>query len=38
VARWANRRIWRYAPFREYSRSAKTAHRERYDAQQGLFV
>lgn len=38
VARWANRRIWRYAPFSEYARSAKTALRERYDAQQGLFV
>lgn len=38
VARWANRRIWRYAPFKEYQRSAKTERAERFDAQQGLFV
>lgn len=38
MARWANRRIWRYAPFEEYRRSAKTSRPERFDAQQGLFV
>jgi hypothetical protein len=38
VARWANRRIWRYAPFEDYQRSAKTSRDERYDVQQGLFV
>lgn len=36
VARWANRRIWRYAPFSEYDGRIKTL--EKYDAQQGLFV
>lgn len=36
VARWANRRIWRYAPFSAYDGRIKT--RETYDAQQGLFV
>jgi hypothetical protein len=38
VARWANRRIWRYAPFERYERSAKSARADHYDAQQGLFV
>lgn len=38
VARWANRRIWRYAPFTDYQRSAKTSRAARYDTQQGLFV
>lgn len=38
VARWANRRIWRYAPFAEYDANVKTSRAERYDAQQGLFV
>lgn len=38
VARWANRRIWRYAPFEDYHRSAKTERVDRYDQQQGLFV
>lgn len=38
VARWANRRIWRYAPFSEYDASAKTSRAERFDRQQGLFV
>lgn len=38
VARWANRRIWRYAPFDRYQRSAKSARPDRYDAQQGLFT
>ncbi len=39
VARWANRRIWRYAPFSEYDGSKNTARdRERYDAQQGLWT
>lgn len=38
VARWANRRVWRYARFEDYGRSVKTAHTERFDQQQGLFV
>jgi len=38
VARWANRRVWRYATFEEYGRSVKSSRLERYDAQQGLFV
>ena len=37
VARWANRRIWRYAPFSDYAGSVKSAPAH-YDAQQGLFV
>lgn len=38
MARWANRRIWRYAPFSEYGRSIKSARADRFDHQQGLFV
>jgi hypothetical protein len=38
VARWANRRLWRYATFEEYGRSVKSSRLERYDAQQGLFI
>jgi hypothetical protein len=38
VARWANRRIWRYAPFEEYSSSVKSSRADRFDRQQGLFV
>jgi hypothetical protein len=38
MARWANRRIWRYAAFEDYGRSIKTARADRFDAQQGLFV
>lgn len=38
MARWANRRVWRYAPFEDYQRSAKTSRAEVFDAQQGLFV
>lgn len=38
IARWANRRIWRYATFEEYRRSAKTSRPERFDATQGLFA
>jgi hypothetical protein len=38
VARWANRRIWRYAPFSEYRGAIKSSSEERYDQQQGLFV
>jgi hypothetical protein len=38
VARWANRRIWRYATFDEYGGSIKSSHTERFDRQQGLFV
>jgi len=29
MARWANRRIWRYAPFHEYRRSKKSAKTDR---------
>lgn len=36
VARWANRRVWRYAKFSGYIPGMKTA--ETYDEQQGLFV
>jgi hypothetical protein len=38
LARWANRRVWRYAKFEDYERSAKTSRADRYDQQQGLFV
>ena len=38
VARWANRRVWRYATFAEYGRSVKTTRAARYDRQTGLFV
>lgn len=38
MARWANRRIWRYAPFEDYGASIKSARIDRYDRQQGLFV
>jgi hypothetical protein len=38
VARWANRRVWKYATFAEYRRSAHTAREATYDAQQGLFT
>jgi hypothetical protein len=38
VARWANRRGWRKAPrFEQYRRSARSS-RDRFDAQQGLFL
>lgn len=38
VARWGNRRVWRYAPFAEYRASANTSRdRERFDPRQGLF-
>jgi hypothetical protein len=42
VARWANRRAWRYAPFTEYDRQVRSRPRGMskavYDAQQGLFL
>jgi hypothetical protein len=38
VARWANRRIWRYATFEEYRGSIKSSSADRFDKQQGLFV
>jgi hypothetical protein len=38
MARWANRRIWRYAPFDEYAGSVKSSRADRFDQQQGLFV
>lgn len=39
MARWTNRRIWRYATWEEYRRSAHSARQaERYDARQGLFI
>lgn len=37
VARWANRRIWRYAKFEDYRRSANT-DRDRVDVNQGEFA
>jgi hypothetical protein len=38
MARWANRRIWRYASFEEYRAGAKTSRDDRYDMQTGLFT
>lgn len=38
MARWANRRVWRYAPFSDYQRSKKTSRVDRYDKQTGLFA
>jgi hypothetical protein len=38
VARWANRRIWRYARFDEYKGSVKSSREARYDNQTGLFA
>ena len=39
TARWANRRIWRYATLTDYQRSMKTSRTaDRYDARQGLFL
>lgn len=38
VARWANRRIWRYAPFSDYQRSAKTSRTGTCAAQQALLL
>jgi len=38
MARWANRRVWRYASFNEYRPGVKSSCAERFDAQQGLFV
>ena len=35
VARWANRRSWRYTPFSGYIPNIKA---DRYDAEEGLFV
>jgi hypothetical protein len=37
VARWANGWVWKKAPFTEYKRSRRSAPKERYDEQQGLF-
>lgn len=36
VARWANRRLWKYTPFADFQPTFRGA--EQYDAQQGLFV
>lgn len=38
VARWANRRLWRYTDFANYDAGARTATADRFDRQQGLFV
>lgn len=38
MARWANRFLWKYTPFEEYRRSARSSRPDRYDAQQGLFA
>jgi hypothetical protein len=39
MARWANRRHWRYTDFAGYRRSAHSAREaERYDERQGLFL
>lgn len=37
VARWANRRAWKYGPFEDYDRYLRTKP-EIYDGQQGLFL
>jgi hypothetical protein len=38
MARWANRRIWRYADYADYDGSIKTARRDRFDRKTGLFT
>jgi hypothetical protein len=38
MARWANRRIWRYAPFEEYAGAVKSSRADRFDKQTGLFA
>lgn len=38
MARWANRRIWRYAPFEDYAGSIKSSRADRFDRQTGLFA
>ena len=38
MARWANRFLYKYTPFEEYRRSAKSSRPDIYDAQQGLFA
>lgn len=38
MARWANRRIWRYADWLDYAGSVKTSREARYDKQTGLFA
>lgn len=39
VARWANRRIWKYAPFADFDpRLPGRSAQPEYDAQQGLFL
>ena len=37
VARWANRRLWKYTPFDTYRASVRTS-RLQYNVQEGLFV
>lgn len=37
MARWANRRVWRYADFGEYRAGMKSAHADRFNRQTGLF-
>jgi hypothetical protein len=38
MARWANRRIWRYAPFEDYAGSIKSSRADRFNTQTGLFA
>lgn len=38
VARWANRRVWRYAAFEDYHSSIKTSRGDRFHKQTGLFA
>ena len=38
MARWANRRIWRYAPFEEYSRGAKSEGIQEDSMAQGILL
>lgn len=37
MARWANRRIWRYARFEEYRGGVKSSRADRFNRQTGLF-
>lgn len=38
MARWTNRFLWKYTPFEEYRRSARTSRPDVYNQQDGLFA
>lgn len=38
MARWANRRLWRYATFDEYRGGAKSSRADRFDTRTGFFA